>query len=146
MVLPAPVWPTMAAVSPGSMVKLRRGEPSRVLGFCRALLGWTGEDTCRSMNLFAARCTGIVGEPNMVEFYAAGAFRLLRNRRSRDVGWRIQQLEYALAGGHRRLQNVVFFAEILNRAEKSLCILNEGNEDAERHGCRNRSANAICGE
>ena len=58
----------------------------------------------------------------MVELDAAAARRLLRDRRRRDFDLRIQQLEDAFAGGHRRLQDVVLLAQVLNRTEEALRI------------------------
>ena len=56
------------------------------------------------------------------------------------VGWRddlrfsIEKFEDALAGSHGRLQDVVFIAEVLDRAEETLRVLDEGDEDAEGYG------------
>ena len=46
------------------------------------------------------------------------------------------KLEDALGGGHGGLQDVEFFAEVLNRAEEALRVLHEGDEHAEAHGRR----------
>ncbi len=58
---------------------------------------------------------------------------LLRYRGRGDFYFRIEQLEHALARCHGRLQDVVLFAEVLNRAEKSLRVLHERDQHAERH-------------
>ena len=52
------------------------------------------------------------------------------------------QLEDALAGGHGRLQDVVFLAQILNGAEEALRVLDEGDEHAERDGTAHNAASA----
>src|ERR1700740_483454 len=43
----------------------------------------------------------------------------------------VQQFEDALGGGHRRLENVEFLAEVLNGAEETLREHGEGGENAE---------------
>ncbi len=47
------------------------------------------------------------------------------------VGFGVEELEDALAGGHGGLQDVVFVAEILDGAEEALRVLDEGDEYAE---------------
>ena len=47
---------------------------------------------------------------------------------------RIEQLEDALAGGHRGLQNVVLVAQVLDGPEEALRILDERDQHAEGDG------------
>jgi hypothetical protein len=68
----------------------------------------------------------------MIEFNPPRSLRTFRNRRGRHLNLRIQQLEHALARRHRRLQDVVFLAQILNRTKESLRILHEGDQHADR--------------
>ncbi len=73
-----------------------------------------------------------VSEPDVVELNAAGSGRCLGNRRRSNLDGRVQQLENAFAGCHRRLQNIVLLAEILNGTEEALRVLDESSEDANR--------------
>src|SRR5580704_11324383 len=60
-----------------------------------------------------------------------------------DGGFGVEQFEDALAGGHRRLQDVVFVAEVLDGAEEALRVLDEGDEDAEGHGGEDGVAQSV---
>src|SRR5439155_8441660 len=53
----------------------------------------------------------------------------------------IEQLENTLAGGHRRLQNVEFFTEILNWAKEPLRVHRERGQNTKRHAAT-KNANA----
>ncbi len=67
----------------------------------------------------------------MAELDAAGTVAGARRSRALQLGRRIQQLEDAFAGGHRRLQDVVFFAQVLDGAEEALGILDKGDQHAD---------------
>ncbi len=67
----------------------------------------------------------------MIEFNAAGAFGALRDCWRNYLHRRIQQLEDAFAGGHGRLQDVVFFAEVHDGAEEAQSVLDEGDQHAQ---------------
>src|ERR1700731_3355473 len=76
-----------------------------------------------------------IGEPDMIEFDAAWACWVLNDGGRDYFHGRIQQLEYAFAGGHGRLQDVVFFTEVHDGAEEAERVLDEGDQYAERgHG------------
>ena len=132
VVLPAPVWPTMATVSPGSMVKeTSRSTQSysrREIRRCRAaslqLLALAG-------GFFGGLRQGAIGEPDVVELDAARPFRRLGLSGRDDLGRRVEQLEDALARGHGRLQDVVLLAQVLDGPEEALRILHEGHQHAE---------------
>ena len=68
----------------------------------------------------------------MIKLNPSRSLRPFRDRRRRDVNLCIQQLEHALARRHRRLQDVVLLAQILNRTEEPLRILHERDQHAER--------------
>ena len=74
----------------------------------------------------------LVCEPNTVEFDGGGC-----GRKGRWQGWRlnasrsIKQLENTFRRRHRRLQNIVFLAEILNRPKEALSILKERHQHAQ---------------
>src|SRR2546422_10048620 len=74
--------------------------------------------------------TASIRKPNMIEFNQAWAFSTLCDRRRRNLHWGIKQLEDAFARCHRRLQNVVLLAEVLNGPEEALRVLNECGENA----------------
>ena len=134
VVLPAPVWPTMAAVSPGSTVK---ETPRRIHS-----MSWSRVSSCSQrgvVRLCGERLEllvgeGLVGEPDVAELDAAGAVAGDGVRGRDDLGLGVEQLEDALAGGHGGLQDVVLLAEVLNGAEEALRVLHEGDEDAEGDG------------
>ena len=117
VVFPAPVWPTTAMVSPGSMRKLTSLEHP-VLVFIR--------------------------EPDVIEFDGGGGLR-----KSRRLGGRlnqrgsVEQLEDALGGGHGRLHDVVLFAQVLDGAEESQAVLEEGNHHADLNGAAAHSKSAV---
>ena len=111
VVLPAPVWPTMAMVWPGATRKetSRRTQSSSV-GF--GLVG--------------------VAEPDVAEFdFAARSVEADRVGGRCDRRRLVEQFEDALGSGHRGLQDVEFFAEVLNGAEEARGVHREGGEDAE---------------
>ena len=70
----------------------------------------------------------------MVELDAAGALGALGGCGGDDFHGRVQQFEDAFAGGHGRLQNVVLLAEIHDGAEKTLRVLHERDQHAQRSG------------
>ena len=56
---------------------------------------------------------------------------------------RVQQLEDALGGGHGRLHDVVLFAQILNGAEESHAVLEEGHHHADLDGAAAHAESAV---
>src|SRR5882762_5266115 len=68
----------------------------------------------------------------MIKLNPPRSLRPFRNRRRRHVNLGIQQLEHALSRRHRRLQDVVLLAQVLNRTEKPLRVLHERDQHAER--------------
>ena len=47
------------------------------------------------------------------------------------VRGRVEEFENAFRAGHRRLENVVFFTEILDRPEDPRSVLNEGHDNTD---------------
>ncbi len=130
VVLPAPVWPTMAAVWPGSI-----GEGYVLEDPFDVAPGAAISSGCAlAMRASISGVELLVGEPDIAELDARAAVALSGMRRRDDFRRGIQQLEDALAGCHGRLQDVVFFAQVLNGAEEALRILNECDQHAERDG------------
>ncbi len=114
MVLPAPVWPTMATVCPGAT----RKETSRRTQSSSAGLGFVG-----------------VAEPDVAEFdFAARGFEADGVGGRDRGGWFVEEFEDALGGGHGGLQDVEFFAEVLDRAKEARGVHRESGEDAEAQG------------
>ena len=68
----------------------------------------------------------------MIEFNPPRPLRTFRDGRRSHFNLCIQQLEHALARRHRRLQDVVFLAQVLNRTEEPLRVLHERDQDANR--------------
>src|SRR5713226_1071364 len=67
-----------------------------------------------------------VCEPDMIELDGSGCLRERDRLRRRGNAYRsIEQLENAFGRGHGRLQNVVFFAQILNGPEETQSELEE---------------------
>ena len=137
VVLPAPVWPTNATVSPGSMVndtsRSTQSNSSSSADACCCgleLLAFAG-------SFFGGLRHGAIGEPYVVELDASRAVRSLRNLRRNNFRLCVEQLKDALARRHRRLQNVVLLAQVLNGTEEALSILHEGHQHAERHRIAN---------
>src|SRR6266496_5959698 len=103
-----------------------------------------------------SRCTAIrsrivlpryvpIRKPNMVEFDPAGSFRLSCDRGFLNLSWRIQQLENPLRSCHRRLQNVVLLAQILNGPKEALGILDKRAQDSQSRGIvHNTNERTIC--
>ena len=130
VVLPAPVWPTMATVSPGSMVKLtsRRTQSGSGVELCRRA---PRPRPAAPPDASTIPGTHPIGKPNMIKLDPPRPPRRLRHCRLSDLHRGIQQLEHPLARRHRRLQNVVLLAQILNGAKKPLRILDECNEHSQ---------------
>ncbi len=73
-----------------------------------------------------------VAEPDVAKFdFAAGRIEAYALRGGIDGDGLVQQLEDALGSGHGGLQDVEFFAEVLNGAEKARGVHREGREHAE---------------
>src|SRR6476469_6362230 len=68
----------------------------------------------------------------MIKLDTARAFWLLRYGGRSDVDWRVKQLKDALGRSHRRLQDVVLVAEILDGPEESLRVLHERDQRSDR--------------
>ena len=123
VVLPAPVWPTMATVWPGSTRKeTSRRTQSSSLGLAPAAIG-----------------EGDVAELDFAAHDAELASRADGRRRQRLV----EQLENAFGGGHGRLQDIELVAQVLNGLEESLRVLHEGDEHADGHHAGQRSQAAV---
>ena len=70
----------------------------------------------------------LIRKPDVAEFNAAAAIARARSCRRDYLRRCVEQFKNALAGGHGGLQNIVFFAEILNGPEESLRVLNERDQ------------------
>ncbi len=70
----------------------------------------------------------------MVELDAPRAVGKLRSGRRHDLGWGVEQLEDALARRHRRLQDVVLLAEVLDGTEEALRVLHERHQHSQADG------------
>src|SRR6185437_8415290 len=88
--------------------------------------------------VLAGRRNGAIGEPDVIELDAAGTVRNRGHRGFGDFDRRIKQLKYAFGGCHRRLQDVVLFAEVLDRPEETLGILNKRHQNSDSYGARHR--------
>src|SRR5450755_2915895 len=76
-----------------------------------------------------------VSEPDMVEFDSNGALRKRLRAGRRDDGWLgVEQFENTLGGGHRTLEDIVFFAEVLDGPEEAQSILKKRDQHAEGQG------------
>ena len=62
-----------------------------------------------------------------------------------DLCRSVKQLEDPLCRGHRRLENVVFVAEVLDGAEEALRVLDEGDQHAECDGAEDGVAKRSVG-
>src|ERR1041385_6750954 len=105
------------------------------------LTGLSGEADVLQHPIFA-----VVGKPDVVEFDGrdlrdSGA----RRGGSHDGGLGIEQLENALRGRHRALEEVVIFAEILDGAEETQAVLQESHDHAETQ-CATLHAESAVGE
>ncbi len=73
-----------------------------------------------------------VAEPDVAEFdFAAGGFEADGVGGRDRGGWFVEEFEDALGGGHGGLQDVEFFAEVLDRAKEARRVHRESGEDAE---------------
>ncbi len=75
----------------------------------------------------------------MIELNAAGTFGALGHRGRNHLYRSIQQLEDAFAGGHGRLQDVIFFAEVHDWAKESQSVLDEGDQHSQRRHRRHQT-------
>ena len=78
----------------------------------------------------------LIGEPDVAEFDASRTVAGDGIWGRDDLGLGVEELEDALAGGHGSLEDVVFFAKVLDGAEEALGVLDEGDEDAEGYGAK----------
>src|SRR5438552_12261188 len=85
-----------------------------------------------------------VAEPNIAEFdRAPWIVHAYRFTGSLDRHRLIEQLEYPFASSHRRLQNIEFFAEVLNWPEEPLRVHRECGKHTERQAAT-QNANPAC--
>ncbi len=75
----------------------------------------------------------LIREPDTTKFNPAAAIAGRGVSASLNLGRCVEQLEDAFCRGHRSLQDVVFVAEVLDRPEEPLRILDERDENAERN-------------
>ncbi len=86
----------------------------------------------------------VVGEPHVVEFHGCGRLRKGHGLSGRlDLNRGVQQLEHALGRGHGRLHDVVLFAQILDGAEKSHAVLEEGHHHADLESAAAHAESAV---
>ena len=143
MVFPAPVWPTMATVWPGSMVKetsFRIHSMSlSAASSARLAAAWSAAPLDRRLLL---RRQLLIGKPDVAEFDAVGAVARARMRGAHNFRLGIEQLEDALAGGHGGLQDVVLVAQVLNGPPEALRVHVEHGQhaDGDRAGQHAESA------
>ncbi len=123
VVLPAPVWPTMATVWPGSTWK----ETSRRIQSSSAGIG-----------------VAAIGEGDVAEFdFAADAAERATLLGGKCRERLVEQPEDAFGGGHGRLQDIELVAQILDGLKEALRVLHEGDEHADRDRAGQRSQAAI---
>ena len=124
MVLPAPVWPTMATVWPGSTVKetsFRIHSMSVNAASSVRAFGRFGA-AVHELSLFGRQL--LIGEPDMAELDAVRSVARCVDCAGLTIsGCGIEQLEDALAGGHGGLQDVVLVAQVLNGPPEALRVL-----------------------
>ena len=89
------------------------------------------------VRVFVLGWYGPVSEPDMIKLNTPGPARHFRHRWGSDFYRRIQQLEDTFASRHRRLQDVVFLAKVLNWPEEALRILNERRQQSDTHRSTN---------
>ena len=82
----------------------------------------------------AIRWHASVGKPDVIKLDSSGTIGRLRDSRFSNFYWRIQQLENPLRRCHCRLQDVVLFAQILNRPKEPLRVLHKGDQHAKCGG------------
>src|SRR5450755_4307799 len=76
-----------------------------------------------------------VREPDVVELDGDGSWRKgLRAGRRDDAGLGVEQFENTLGGGHGSLEDIVFFAEVLDGPEEAQSILKKRDQHAEGQG------------
>src|SRR5262249_34695112 len=69
-----------------------------------------------------------IRKPHMIELDPARSIGLLCDRRLLNLRRSVQQLKNSLRRCHRRLQNVVLLAQILNWTEEPLRVLHERHQ------------------
>ncbi len=79
------------------------------------------------------------------EFDAARTVSGYGGGRRDDGRFGVEQFEDPLAGRHRRLQDVVLVAEVLDGTEEALRVLDEGDQHAEGDGAEDRVAKRSVG-
>ncbi len=86
----------------------------------------------------------LICKPHVIELDRPGKFGDgTRVARAEDCGLGIEQLKNTLRRSHGGLQDVVLFAEILDRPEEPLPPLQEGNHHAQREPARTNLEPAV---
>ena len=101
-------------------------------------------DVAQDPIVFAGIGAAVIGEPDVAKFDFA-AHEAEGASAAGDVGGQrlVEQREDALGGGHGRLQDVEFVAEVLNGLEEALRVLHEGDQHADRDRAGERSQAAV---
>jgi hypothetical protein len=85
-----------------------------------------------------------IGVPDVAEFDVATRFDQPARAGLQHAGRGfIEKFEYAFGSGHGGLQDVEFFAEILNRQKETLRVLHEGDEHADFDEAGERAQSAV---
>ena len=96
--------------------------------------GGCGELLTLARGLLGGLRQGAIGEPHVVELDASRAVGKLRSRRRNDLRPGVEQFENALARRHRRLQDVVLLAQVLDGTEEALRILHKRDQYSQADG------------
>ena len=87
-------------------------------------------------------CDVSIAEPHIAKLnFASRSGQTLRVRRGFNGHRLVEQLENSFAGGHCRLQNVEFLAQVLNRPEESLRVHRECGQHSQGE-CSAQNAHA----
>src|SRR5438067_815547 len=69
-----------------------------------------------------------IGKPYMIKLNSSGTVRPLSDKRLSDFRRGVEKFEDTLGGRHCRLQDIVFFAQILNGPKEALRVLHERDQ------------------
>ena len=101
-------------------------------------------DVAQDPVVFVGIRAAVVGEPDVAKFDVAARIGKRERRFRGSRGQRlVKQFENPLARSHGRLQDIEFFAQILDRTEEALGVLHEGDQHADFHEARERAQSAI---